>query len=136
MANISDLLGKTIVRIEGHNRYSENITFFCSDNTRYKMYHYQDCCEAVMVEDVVGDVCDLLDSLILLASEESHSVRGYEGILDIAFKLKMTNNRFDSCDSFTWTYYKLATIKGYVDIRWYGTSNGYYSESVDFEKVT
>lgn len=41
-APINDLLGKTIVNIEGLESGSENVLFECSDGTRYEMYHEQD----------------------------------------------------------------------------------------------
>ena len=86
------------------------------------MDHDQDCCEDVSVEDIAGNIQDLIGSPILQA-EESTSDETPEGV------------KPEYQDSFTWTFYKLATVKGYVTIRWYGESNGYYSESVDFEKV-
>lgn len=116
----AELVGKTILDIQGLEKGSDEVVFVCSDGSKYKMYHLQDCCETVEVEDVYGDPKDLIGHNILIAEENSNC----EGP-----KL----NEYD--DHYTWTFYKLATIKGYVDIRWYGTSNGYYSEEVTFERI-
>lgn len=124
-AQFNELLGKTIVDIKGAEKDSEFIFFICSDDSRFLMFHEQDCCEYVFVEDICGDIKSLIDTPILKA-EESNS---YDD------KSLDRGNIDGYDDSYTWTFYHLATSKGYVDIRWFGSSNGYYSESVDFVEL-
>lgn len=121
----SSLLGKTLVSVEVISRYDNDcIVFTDSAGQKYEMYHDQDCCESVSIESVVGDWNDLLGHPLLLAEE---------AVSDEAPNVTLETGYRD--ESETWTFYKLATVKGYVDIRWYGTSNGYYSESVEFRAV-
>ena len=62
----------------------------------------------------------------------AEEVSNYEPVSDADKQKTKEANEWGSC---TWTFYKLATIKGCVDIRWFGESNGCYSESVDFIQV-
>lgn len=118
---VSELLGKTLVAITGADEGNNEIIFECSDGSKYRMYHEQDCCESVLIEDICGDVNSLIGNPLTMAEDISNT---------------MGNPAVDEwTDSCTWTWYKFATVKGYVTIRWYGESNGYYSESVDFEKM-
>ena len=114
--NVSELLGKTIVDIKQVG--VEELYFNTSDGDTFKMYHEQDCCEGVYIESVVGDLEDLIGSPLLMAEEVTERGESSEW-----------------GDTHTWTFYKFATVKGYVTIRWLGESNGYYSESVDFVKL-
>jgi len=119
---IDALMGKTITEIIGMEPGSGEITFQCSGGKRYLMFHDQCCCESVIVEDVCGDVDDLIGCPILHAEEVvSERCETPNGVTT------PTN-----CYDYTWTFYKFATQNGYVTLRWFGESNGYYSESVDF----
>ncbi len=116
------LLGQTLFNVVQDG--DEKIIFTLDNGEQYKLYHSQDCCESVTIEDVVGEYSDLIGTPITMAEEVSQENENPAGITVPDYQ-----------DSFTWTYYKLATVKGYVTIRWYGESNGYYSESVDWGVV-
>jgi hypothetical protein len=127
--NISEFKGLTFASIEGKVGDYE-IKFTTDDGRKFLMYHDQDCCEDVSVEDITGDLQDLVGSPILLAEEVTYAGEDPEVV-----KNSPEIESRSAWDSFTWTFYKLATIKGYVDIRWYGESNGYYSEDVSLFEI-
>jgi len=117
----SVLVGKTLVSAETNDDKTE-LTLKCADGSIYRMYHDQNCCESVWLDDVVGDWQDVIGEPILIAEV-------------------VTNRNTDdpeptsavyTDDSHTWTFYTIRTNRGTVTLRWYGTSNGYYSEDVSF----
>ncbi len=122
---INELIGQTLTSV-GVSEDKGQLSMTTDQGKVVTFYHEQDCCENVEINDIVGDLQDLVGSPILVAEEVVHqSGTNPDGVSIPEYQ-----------DSFTWTFYKFATIKGYVDIRWYGESNGYYSESVDMKVET
>lgn len=113
---IEEMLGKTIIEIRGEQ--GDEILLFLSTTECFKFHHVPDCCETVYINDIVGDINDILDEPLLVAEWVTSN-----------------NSATDDTqyESHTWTFYKFATRKGSISIKWLGESNGYYSESVDYE---
>ena len=114
----SELEGKTLISIVVNNSVTsrktvaDSVVFTVDDGSYFEMYHDQDCCEDVSINDINGDINDLLNTPILLAEKNSNS----------------------SESEIEWTFYKIRTIKGTVDIRWVGYSH-YYAIGVSFYKM-
>ena len=113
-----DLVGLTINNISVSYGDAE-VRFTLADGRIFAMFHEQDCCEYVWVDDIAGDLNDLLYVPVTLAEE-------------VIGKQEAGKNGYDTC---TWTFYRISTAKGMVVIRWCGQSNGYYSERVTFAEV-
>lgn len=109
------IIGKTPVSIDiERDGFDDAIKMEFYDGSSCKWLHLQDCCEDVHIDDINGDFNDLIGNPILVA-EERTSEEDHEG------------------GHHTWTFYTFRGIGGSVDVKWLGSSNGYYSESVDFD---
>jgi hypothetical protein len=135
---VNTLLGQTLEYIKTVG--DDEIHLRTTDGKEFKFYHPQGCCESVTIEDVCGDLADLVGSPITIADEVSNSGE-CETKYDDDYNVKgveLSNWPQDivrpeyAPKSYTWTFYKLATVRGSVTIRWFGSSNGYYSEGVSF----
>lgn len=122
IAEIYELVGETIaeVKVSYDNR---EMVFLTEGGDAYRFYHLQECCEEVQIGDIWGDLEDLVGSPVLLAEEKVINA-GYSG----------SDNHGDF-QHHTWTFYEFATQKGYVTVRWCGSSNCYYGEKVNIEFI-
>ena len=111
-STINEILNHTFTSIEGKAGDDEMI-FHRDDGKKIRFYHDQDCCESVSIEDICGDTSDLVGTPIKMA--------------EVAYK--DDPNSLEGVGE--WTFYKFASIMGYITVRWYGSSNGYYSISVN-----
>ena len=132
------LQGKVLVNIENIN--NKELIFTTDTGEKYRSYHRQDCYEHVEIEDICGDLQDLIGNELLIVEEIEYTGKKFCDNLHTIDKSKTKYTPDQFCKSpedcrLKWTFYKLSTIKGSVTIRWYGASNGCYSESVDFEQL-
>ena len=112
------MIGRTFISVQ--NVDNAELVFTASDGDVFRFYHNQECCEIVLIEDICGDLDDLVGSPVTQAEE-------------VVSEQEAEPKPSDCSDSWLWTFYKFATVKGSVTVRWLGESNGYYSESVDLE---
>jgi len=136
MTEVSDLLGMTMTKI---TKFENDELWFYEESGRiFHMVHGQDCCESVHLEDVCGDLEDLVGTPLLQAEEVTNDNGEWDDkplVSVIKLEAFLRGWEFEAYESATWTFYKFATVKGYVTLRWIGTSNGYYSESVSLYEI-
>lgn len=93
-------------------RYTSEELLLFTDGGTFVLYHEQDCCEHVVLDQTSGFTTTCLGEQIVSAgyvsSEGGDTEWGTE----------------------TWTFYRVETNSMSLDIKFHGSSNGYYSESV------
>lgn len=121
---VNEHLKSGLIKVDGLQPNNDSVIFYCKDGTEIMMYHDQDCCESVFIESVDSyenndDIYTDCDWCIIeeVSNIDRDPIDYYE-------------------ESYTWTFYNVKTNKGYDTIRWYGYSNGYYSERVDFADIS
>lgn len=113
-----DLVGKIVESLVQH---TDALVLRTTDGSRYVLLHYPECCESVELIDVAGDLNDLIGKPITRCEQRTSHDPPPGGI--------SSEGPHYEYDSWTWSFNEIATNKGSVTLRWFGQSNGYYSET-------
>lgn len=101
------------------NKYFESVcveedrVIFSNSIYKYELYHERQCCETVYIESINGDLADIEGAVIRRADHYSGPWTSEDD------------------DDGSYNFYTIRTHKGFVDIRYNGSSNGYYSVDAD-----
>ena len=117
LENINTLIaGRKVLAVSGTQHLSEEVRIMVEDTGVLTFKHEPDCCEKVVL--VVDDKDDFF---------------GLKGATIIGLELAESGVKREVKDEFvgdseTWTFLRLCTSQGPYTFRFYGSSNGYYSE--------
>jgi hypothetical protein len=114
-----DLKGMTIKNIV----LDDTTLIETTDGQRFQLVHHQDCCENVGLHTTFGKIEDVIGSPITLAEDDHPG--DPEWFISPEYRY----------ESHTWSRFILETEKGRLEVWFLGSSNGYYGESVSFEKI-
>jgi hypothetical protein len=125
-AYMESLLGEIITKIDGLQVGSEEVTFHFESGKTLIMRHEQCRCEDVRIKDIVGDPLDLIGHPLTVCRKSSYAYK--KPIL----KENLVQDIIGyASEPHTWTFYRFATIRGYVTLHWLGIGNGYPSKEVE-----
>lgn len=115
------LIGEVLESIDYSSNDDDIILFRTKSGKTFQMYHQQDCCENVHMEDLQGNWADLVGKVVRDVTVDSG---------DLGEPPSDSYN-----DSFTRTHFRFVVDDATVISKWIGTSNGYYSEEVSFKEL-
>lgn len=115
---VNELIGEILTHIDV-DESGDQIRMETASGKVITLYHAQDCCESVRIEDTQGNWHDLIGKVIVEANKrEGNFGKPYDA------------------ESWMRTEFTFKVDDATVISRWIGESNGYYSESVDIEVAT
>ena len=119
---VGEIISEITLKTDDNNY--EQLIFKTESGKIFKMFHENDCCEIVYLEDVIGGrLTDLLGETVVDVDIKTNSVKNNKNTEEYEYYF------------YEYYFYEIKTNVNTITLRWYGESD-YYSAYVDFEEIT